>query len=66
MTAVLSPSTPRELAALLRRRAGERASVTVVGGGTRSRRGRPSPAADREVRTAGLRAVVAHSRPTSR
>ncbi len=34
--------------------------VDVVGGGTRSRRGRPGPRADRELRTTGLRRVIAH------
>lgn len=60
MTAALSPSTPGELAAALAQASRERAGVTVVGGGTRSRRGRPHPAAGREVSTAGLRSVVAH------
>ena len=60
MTAVLSPSTPEEAASALAEASRARESVAVVGGGTRSRRGRPCPAPDRELRTAGLRAVVAH------
>ncbi len=60
MTAVLSPSTPEEAAAALAEASRARESVSVVGGGTRSRRGRPRQAPDRELRTAGLRAVVAH------
>ena len=42
------------------RRAAARESVGVVGGGTRSRRGRPGPAPDRELRTGAMRRVVAH------
>ncbi len=60
MTEVLSPASPAEAAAALADATAAEASVTVVGGGTRSRRGRPAPAPDRELRTAGMRAVVAH------
>ena len=60
MTAVLSPSTPEEAAAALAEASRAHESVSVVGGGTRSRRGRPRQPPDRELRTAGLRAVVAH------
>ncbi len=60
MTEVLSPASPQDAAAALAEATAARASVNVVGGGTRSRRGRPGPPPDRELRTAGLRAVVAH------
>jgi glycolate oxidase FAD binding subunit len=60
VTAVLEPTSPHEAAAALAAASRERAVVSVVGGGTRSRRGRPAPPADRELRTAGLRRVVAH------
>lgn len=60
MTEVVSPASPEEAAAALAEASAARASVGVVGGGTRSRRGRPAPAPERELRTAGLRAVVAH------
>ena len=60
MTAALSPATPQEAAAALAEATAARASVAVVGGGTRSRRGRPGPPADRELRTTAMRRVVAH------
>lgn len=55
----LRPTDVEELAAGLAEASAAGASVRVVGGGTRSRVGRPEPA-DREVRTGGLRRVVAH------
>ena len=60
MTTALSPATPQEAAAALAEATAARASVAVVGGGTRSRRGRPAPPADRELRTTAMRRVVAH------
>jgi glycolate oxidase FAD binding subunit len=60
VTEVLAPASPQDAAAALAEATAARASVDVVGGGTRSRRGRPGPPPDRELRTAGLRAVVAH------
>jgi glycolate oxidase FAD binding subunit len=56
----LSPATPQEAAAALAEATAARASVGVVGGGTRSRRGRPGPPPDRLLRTGGMRRVVAH------
>ena len=56
VTEVLSPASPAGGGrGAGRGERGARASVGVVGGGTRSRRGRPGPAPDRELRTAGLR-----------
>lgn len=60
MTAVVAPASPEEAAAALADASAARAAVVVVGGGTRSRRGRPAPPPDRELRTGGLRRVVAH------
>ncbi len=60
MTEVLAPASPQDAAAALAEATAAHASVDLVGGGTRSRRGRPGPPPDRELRTAGLRAVVAH------
>ncbi len=60
MSAVLTPASADELAAVLRDATAARRSIDVVGGGTRSRRGRPGPAGDLELRTGGLRRVVAH------
>ncbi|HEX2508021.1 MAG TPA: FAD-binding protein [Miltoncostaeaceae bacterium] len=60
MTEALSPATPQEAAAALAEASEARASVGVVGGGTRSRRGRPAPPPDRLLRTGGMRRVVAH------
>jgi glycolate oxidase FAD binding subunit len=60
VTEVLAPATPREAAAALADASAARASVGVVGGGTRSRRGRPGPPPDRELRTGAVRRVVAH------
>jgi len=57
---VLIPSSPAEVAEALAGATASRERVTVVGGGTRSRRGRPGPAADRELRTSGIARVVAH------
>jgi glycolate oxidase FAD binding subunit len=56
----LAPSTPAEAAEALREATAARETVDVVGGGTRSRRGRPGPAGDRELRTTGMARVVAH------
>ena len=67
VTAVLSPSTPQEAAAALAEAGRARATVAVVGGGTRSRRGRPGPR--RGPRAAHGRPAPAWwptSRPTSR
>ena len=60
MTDVIAPTSPAEAAAALAEASAARARVTVVGGGTRSRRGRPGPPADRELRTTGMDRVVAH------
>ena len=60
MTTTLAPRTPAEAAEALAEATAARASVTVTGGGTRSRRGRPGPPADRELRTTGMDRVVAH------
>lgn len=60
MSAVLTPASPAEAAEALDEATRARASVRVVGGGTRSRRGRPGPPADRELRTTAMDRVVAH------
>ena len=60
MTELLSPASPQEAAAALAEASAARAAVGVVGGGTRSRRGWPRGAPDRELHTAGMRRVVAH------
>jgi glycolate oxidase FAD binding subunit len=60
VTEALSPATPQEAAAALAEASADRASVGVVGGGTRSRRGRPGPPPDRTLHTGGIRRVVAH------
>ena len=60
MTEILSPSSPLEAASALAAASAAGASVAVVGGGTRSRRGRPGPAPDRELRTGAMRRVLAH------
>jgi glycolate oxidase FAD binding subunit len=60
VTDVLAPSTPAEAAEALAEASAARRTVAVVGGGTRSRRGRPVPPADRELRTTGMARVVAH------
>lgn len=60
MTALLAPASPAEAAEALAEATAARARVRVVGGGTRSRRGRPGPPADRELRTTGMDRVVAH------
>jgi glycolate oxidase FAD binding subunit len=60
VTGVLAPSTPAEAAEALARASAARETVAVVGGGTRSRRGRPAPPADHELRTTGMSRVVAH------
>lgn len=60
MTTVLTPSTAEELAGMLREATASGRRVDVVGGGTRSRAGRPGPPGDVEIRTGGLRRVVAH------
>jgi glycolate oxidase FAD binding subunit len=56
----LTPATPQEAAAALADASAAGASVGVVGGGTRSRRGRPGPPPDRLLRTVGMRRVLAH------
>jgi glycolate oxidase FAD binding subunit len=60
VTEVLAPASLADAAAALADASAARASVGVVGGGTRSRRGRPAPAPDRELRTTAMRRVVAH------
>lgn len=60
MTAELTPASPAEAAAALAQATADGAAVDVVGGGTRSRRGRPGPPAPRTLRTGGMRRVVAH------
>jgi len=55
----LRPASPEEAAAALAEATAARATVRLVGGGTRSRAGRPA-AADRELSTRALRRVVAH------
>ena len=57
---VLAPGSPAELAELLRAATAAGRPLDVVGGGTRSARGRPDPRADDLVSTAGLARVVAH------
>ena len=57
---VLAPASPAEAAAALAEATAARARVAVVGGGTRSRRGRPGPPADCELRTTGMDRMVAH------
>jgi glycolate oxidase FAD binding subunit len=60
VSAVATPATPAEAAAALAEASAAREPVAVVGGGTRSRRGRPAPPPARELRTGGMRRVVAH------
>jgi len=60
VSAVVAPTSPEEAAQALAEATAARARVAVVGGGTRSRRGRPGPPADRELRTTGMDRVVAH------
>lgn len=57
---ILEPGSPAEAAAMLAEATAARTSVGVVGGGTRSRRGWPADPPDRELRTGGMRRVVAH------
>jgi len=56
----LTPTSPQEVAEELRRATAGGTAVDVVGGGTRSRRGRPGPRAGLQLHTGGLRRVVAH------
>ncbi len=56
----LSPATPAEAAQALAAATAERVRVRVVGGGTRSRRGRPAAPAGCELRTTGMSRLVAH------
>lgn len=56
----LAPSSPAEVARELARATGAGTAVDVVGGGTRSRRGRPTPVAGVALHTSGLTRVVAH------
>lgn len=60
MTVVLSPATPEEAARALAECSAAGEAVDVVGGGTRSRAGRPGPEAPRRLRTTGMSRVVAH------
>lgn len=60
MSATLAPASAQELAGALREATARRRAVDVVGGGTRSRRGRPGAPAEVRLRTTGLRRVVAH------
>lgn len=55
-----TPGSREELAAVLAEASAGRRTVAVVGGGTRSRRGRPGPPAGLELRTGGLGRLVAH------
>ena len=57
---VVTPSSPEEMAEVLRRASAEGRAIDVAGGGTRSRRGRPGPRAGDAVSTAGLDRVIAH------
>ena len=66
MTAVLSPATPQEAAATLAEASRERATVTVVGGGTRCAPRPPDPAADRDCARPASGPWWPTSRPTSR
>ena len=57
---VAAPATPQECAAALADASAAGEAVDVVGGGTRSRVGRPGPPAPRRLQTTGMRRVVAH------
>ncbi|HET6692434.1 MAG TPA: FAD-binding protein, partial [Miltoncostaeaceae bacterium] len=57
---VARPSSPEECAAALAAASAAGEAVDVVGGGTRSRVGRPGPPAPRRLETGGMAAVVAH------
>jgi glycolate oxidase FAD binding subunit len=60
VTTTISPASQQEAAEALARASAEGERVVVTGGGTRSRRGRPAPPAGLELRTGGLRRVIAH------
>jgi glycolate oxidase FAD binding subunit len=60
VTATLTPSSREELAEALRSATAAGTPVDVVGGGTRSRIGRPGPPGELALRTAGLTQLVAH------
>lgn len=60
MTATLAPSSREELAEALRAASSAGTRVDVVGGGTRSRIGRPGAAGELALHTTGLARVVAH------
>jgi len=60
VTTVVTPPSADDLAEVLREATRSRRSIDVVGGGTRSRCGRPAAPADLELHTSALRRVVAH------
>lgn len=60
MTGELRPGSPAEAADMLRAASASRERLAVVGGGTRSRRGRPGPPPDAVLLTGGMSALVAH------
>lgn len=60
MIVALAPSTPAEAAAALAEASAAGERVRIVGGGTRSRMGRPALAPERELRTVGLARVIAY------
>ncbi len=60
MSRELRPTSPAEAAEALAAASAARERLAVVGGGTRSRRGRPGPEPDAVLRTGGMDRVVAH------
>ena len=60
MISALAPAEVAEVAEALAHASAAGEPIDVVGGGTRSRRGHPGPAAARRLRTDGVRRVIAH------
>jgi glycolate oxidase FAD binding subunit len=56
----MTPASPEEIADLLRAASADRRTVAPVGGGTRSRRGRPAEP-DERISIAGLTRVIDHT-----